>query len=402
MSLSNILSPPIKEWANVYLNDVECNTINGVPASTGQLSKVLFRSGTVSNGNMVATWAEVVDILDTNHGLVDVYFDNTIQTCEIDISYDFKGRCSFYSSLMNGTDVQVTLLDGVILTNLRKISGSMILEVDNVSGDPQLEFTESDIFGIENGAVLTNINGTGPAIRITALLNFLQITCNEGTIQTNATYPIIRVGSACALELDLLNTSNASNDIASADDITSLFYLNFDSNSSSGNQLSFNGVVVNPLDSAYYVKYNDDVDLPQYGATDVQNVLDILKVNVNAGVYTPNYTVSANATFVSSASDPIYSRVYGIVNFTGSLIVTPLNGASSFDVAVDLPPNTETNNLHLTCVGGGGTTTNTVIVSGIQESTPTRVIILFDALRGQTFTANNVSLQWSATVLNTI
>jgi hypothetical protein len=138
---------------------------------------LIFRPGSVSQGNIFTSATEIADVLASVNGAVSVYIDDSIAPCIMPsgVIWDFQG----YGSIIANSETFPTLLieDGAQVRNLGIISGGVLLQC-NSKTLPSIDFTDWS---------------GGP----TLLLNYSEIVLMTGTtispisVPANATFNFI-------------------------------------------------------------------------------------------------------------------------------------------------------------------------------------------------------------------
>jgi hypothetical protein len=168
---------------------------------------IIFKPGSTSIGNTVATWTEVVTHINATNGLLDVYVDASLATPTVSASVDCKGRTRFIGIeryVIGGSNF--TLLDvpdGFIITNPASFYGltlsctgnaviialtitsaqttfectSIYMSVANntpiitiVVNDATIRFVRSVVFANTPGAAAVIDTGTGVSLYVTVQL----------------------------------------------------------------------------------------------------------------------------------------------------------------------------------------------------------------------------------------
>ena len=286
MSLSNVLQGPIKEWANVFFNNVQCNTINGLPVPSGgggNSSNIIYRPGGVTSGNVVNSWNLVLTASSLVNNLIDIYFDNSLVAplpCTINTSYDFTGNATF--NCMNNNPVSRTLVqieNGIQVKNLKGVYGLMTLQSDNTNGNPTMVWNN----GVESlelyQCILDSTAGsTGAYIDIPTLLRIQMF--NESTITATGSLAI-SVQPSGLLYMSSQFGSLLQGNVISGDGTTTL-YITGDSSQNTASQVTtFLGTIIpNNLDKSNLVEYNDNLIPPQISADTVQGAIDQIKTKL--------------------------------------------------------------------------------------------------------------------------
>jgi len=168
---------------------------------------IIFKPGSTSIGNIVATWTEVVTHINAANGLLDVYVDASLATPTVSASVDCKGRTRFIGIeryVVGGSNsTQLDVPDGFIITNPASFYGltlsctgnaviialtitsaqttfectSIYMSMSNntpiitiVVNDATIRFVRSVVFANAPGAAAVIDTGTGVSLYVTVQL----------------------------------------------------------------------------------------------------------------------------------------------------------------------------------------------------------------------------------------
>ncbi len=303
MSIADlIVSTPNKPWCNLTINklntisDVSINgtlnmnenaltnvsSINGNPLPPINITlnpvNIIYPS---PGSNIFTTWSSVVSHasqININE-ILNIYFDDSmVSPAPIDTSTDFLGRATLNSS-ENSTSVNHAIInDGVTISNLKSINGSLVVECNSVTTQ-NLAFNNNGILTLNNSAVLEcTTTSSIPCI----LLNDTKLTVNlnsGSSLQNslNSANHIVDATNGASLVLNLIQNSLNSNNTLAGDSKSSL-NINYDSFiSATPAQSAFLGTVtLSPDSHSSFVYYNDNIT-PTYGSSTVQGALDSIK-----------------------------------------------------------------------------------------------------------------------------
>lgn len=309
MSIADLISTNTpKGWANIYCNTLatsgnvsidgtlnmnenaltNVSSINGNPLPPINITlnpvNIIYQPGGPApspGSNIFTTWSSVVSHasqININE-ILNIYFDDSmVSPAPIDTSTDFLGRATLNSS-ENSTSVNHAIInDGVTISNLKSINGSLVVECNSVTTQ-NLAFNNNGILTLNNSAVLEcTTTSSIPCI----LLNDTKLTINlnsGSSLQNslNSANNIVNATNGASLILNLIQNSLNSNNTLAGDSKSSL-NINYDSFiSATPAQSAFLGTVtLSPDSHSSFVYYNDNIT-PTYGSSTVQGALDSIK-----------------------------------------------------------------------------------------------------------------------------
>ncbi len=180
------------------------------------MASVIYRPGTPSAGDHVATWPEVQTVITAADGKCVVYIDTSLVTPATVPGAtgvtDGLGRLELrpYRQDIHGYTTLV-IEDGATLKGLNKISGTLFVEANTMSATPALSWDYSvTVVGVpwpvlyleDNAYIGTAPTATNPAISVVGAnpLNIV-VSGQGGIIQAIAGVPVITVGAGALLQL---------------------------------------------------------------------------------------------------------------------------------------------------------------------------------------------------------
>lgn len=113
---------------------------------------VIFRPGAMTNGNVYGTWQEAVKAVERADGASSLFVDDSSGPAVADVDLNGHGLLCIYSAnpLL---PVTLTIADGTVLSNIRKIGGSLVVFAEPSALSP-LAFAGTKELAIEDAAVL--------------------------------------------------------------------------------------------------------------------------------------------------------------------------------------------------------------------------------------------------------
>jgi hypothetical protein len=305
MSVSELLTPLPKEWAKINVNSISTesanlnfggitnvSTINGNPVPPfgfdPNTANIIYKPGSspAAFENIVNSWTQVVtkvNQLNINQCL-NVYIDSTIvNPAPINVSLDCKSRVRFFPASLSATSFSVCQInDGIILKDLREVVGTLGIVCESITG-PNLQLSNGNIMAFIEGAQLSNTaTSLVPSLQIEDGKSNVISTGLGAIIQTTTAGSLINVGIGStlifAIEINSSGQMYVANTISSTDGTANLI-VGIDASvlPSSVVNAGYTGtILVSTIDKSAGVSY-DDTSLPQYGSTNVQGVLDVIK-----------------------------------------------------------------------------------------------------------------------------
>lgn len=187
------------------------------PAPVGPTSfgSIIYKPGTASAGDHVATWAEVQTFIATTDGKCIVYVDDSI-TSPAPVSgaiTDCQGRVELRSALNDAVNTSVLLIpDGSTLRDLSIIRG-LEVQCDTRGVTPALDFTSAsggNLLIKDFGFLSNAATATQPAIAIAAAKT-LFLNMEEGSLILNApAVPLFSVAATSLLQMWALDATDLS------------------------------------------------------------------------------------------------------------------------------------------------------------------------------------------------
>ncbi len=238
---------------------------------------VIYRPGAVSSLNIAGTWAEVITFV--NNGVLTIFVDDSITSpAVINVNADLLGKVSIKPYNFDAASVPtLEFANDVQLTNVQSIDGPINVVFHSITL-PNLVFSPGQIFPVTNGAyLLQSALSLVPACQVDGILIF---TLTQGAHADTLGQSIFNVsGTDTMILVQLLNTGQPSGDfLISGSAGSTLFNLR----DASGQDLvltSFLGTRQTQLvDQAVGVSYDDSLTPPTTGITNVQSLLDYLKL----------------------------------------------------------------------------------------------------------------------------
>lgn len=309
MSISNLISPFPKDWSKINaqaintkkldLNSGEITNvsrINGYPIpSTGiELNPVniIYRPGGLEPelSNIVNTWQKVVNKINSTNvnQTLNVYIDSSLSPypyAPIDVSINCQTRVKFLPMIENaGNPSRCRIMDGIRLLNPGEFTGTLVVECESISS-VSIQLDNNGILVCRDGAQLINTTTSlVPSIQIDSN-NFNVISSGYGgLISSSNLISLINVNNNSQLVFAMfINTTGQpyQNGLISSSDNTGQLTLILDSSSYSNNinNPGFLGSVNKfSIDNSVGINY-DDLLQPQFGASNLQDVLDNIKNN---------------------------------------------------------------------------------------------------------------------------
>lgn len=338
MSVSNLIAPSqILTWKQVNAESINTNSanfngggitelasINGMPIPSFTFdfnsTNIIYRPGgpLVIDSNIVNTWAAVLvkaNQINVNQ-ILNIYFDDSVVSpCPITVSHDFQGRANFLSVQSNyNIYTQVQINDGILISNLLSIKGSIQLNCQSITG-PNLAFNNDAIFSITGFAELV---GTSDSIIAAIELNnssvYIRLEEFASLFFNSGSTPVINVTNNGFLVLSLIISSFIGNNSVSGDVSSSILYLYDASSNETFTNTGFLGSAsYEQLDVAEGIGYNDSV-FPPFNSTNVQGALDSLK---NTGLSTSGYINAVGNIYYGDGSAANPSLALGSDHTTG-------------------------------------------------------------------------------------
>jgi len=264
----------------------------------GSPTDIIYRDGVITSGNLVGSWQEVLDICDANNQFVNVCVDSSDTECFASVSHDFQGRTSFYARSGNYSSGSVLKIqNGILLKNIRQISGPLTLLGNNQGGGASLSFDPNNVFYINDWASLDiNVASTGPIIDISTGQNIEIQLSNYGSIIYRG-IPYINIGIGSTLGLTLFTGSSVQEDSITSSDASGV--LNVYRDATSTFNLPQTGYLGTPniqlADSSSYVDYVNNVLISpiNLNALNAQEAIDSLKNMTKSIIYRPGIALSS-------------------------------------------------------------------------------------------------------------
>lgn len=270
---------------------------------------IIYKPGSISSGNIYASWPEIVIAVNNTNECLIVYVDDSIVSpAMITSNLDCKGRVEFRPARQSiSSTVKFEFMQDIQITD-PSFSGIMI-----VGGNTNLN---SNIV-LSNSYLMFMVHGTLFQNTIGSLLPIINIPNGNGNVigfdlgsnmSTNNAISLINVGIGSTLILAQYNMSvPLGNNIISSTDGTAQLILEYDStgNSSLVNIGYTGSIVLNPVSKAISNSYNDSLS-PALGSTNVQGAIDALKIRPLSGYtlsFGANLTVNNYAYYNGIASD---------------------------------------------------------------------------------------------------
>jgi len=272
-----VISPPLSadnvqgaiDQIKTQLNSINSSQVN-----------LVFKQGAGNIGNVYGTWGDIVTQSFANDNFVNIYFDDTNAPCQIDQFHDFQNKANFYSISSNGAYADIT--NGVTISNIKSINDSLYLRCyNNPAANVSLNWTTNSTFTMTNGSTIEATDCVDTPILIPNGENLDIIMYDSNFSYGN--YQLIGVGQSAVLDVYAYDTSSIEPDTLKAYHPTAMASLNVESNVTDDilNQPAFAGanLVLNRLDDAKYVDYDDNLVAPLLGpdVNNVQDAIDIIK-----------------------------------------------------------------------------------------------------------------------------
>jgi hypothetical protein len=250
-------------------------------------NEIIWKPGSITSGNTVSTWDEIVNVLNDNSNLVTIFVDDSISETIITQSVNCQHLVQFLS--VNNSTLKFQA--GTWLENPGCFGGSLQLEL-NVGS---IQLSDQSNISFKN-QVQINSNGFIEVLdNTTVTINIME----QVYIQPTSLFVNLNVNSILNLFITNYSSSVPSNFISSVDNTSTLVYT-YDSTGpvlqNSGFLGTFNTINTS---KSLHVVYNDtNTTLVQMG-TNVQNALDFIKEKI---VYLSAYFEDATNNSVFSDS----------------------------------------------------------------------------------------------------
>lgn len=135
---------------------------------------VIFQPGGTTNGNVYATWPEVVQAVDRADGAAMLWIDDSLAPAEVSLSLNGHGKLTIAGAL--GVPTTLTVLDGYVLKNVREITGNLTIEATTATSYA-MEYDESKELIVSDGAGLS-LKG-GSTLPLFVAPDGMQVTTKE-------------------------------------------------------------------------------------------------------------------------------------------------------------------------------------------------------------------------------
>lgn len=150
-------------------------TIGVVPPPSGGggglTSFAIFRPGAATSAPFYATWAEVATLVTAAAGAFDLYVDSAIAPAIVTTNLDGLSRLTLRPARgpVAGTNMTLTIADGVQLSNLAAVDGQLVLESTTTTIAALVFNNSSAGMFLANGALLRlNVGATRAFVDVTA------------------------------------------------------------------------------------------------------------------------------------------------------------------------------------------------------------------------------------------
>lgn len=317
MALSNLIDPLPKIWLNANVNSItvdkgllmengnidlnnndilNVDLLNGIVVAdligaASPQSIIIYRPGGIlptPPSNIHVLWADVVAKINKANGAIIIFIDDSLESpAPINLSADCQGRVTLISANYNSsTTVNVLIHDGVQLTNLRNVSGPMIINCDSISG-PNLVFSNGSNFQSSQNVTykLTSTSMVSP-IQILAGES-LSIISNTGglnldnSLMSSNYFILLGAGSG----LSVLISNQLTYDTTISENIKgpvgSTLFLGADASFDVTNvtESTFLGTFLRFKTDTSFNTFYDDTNTPIFSSDNVQGALNYIKAN---------------------------------------------------------------------------------------------------------------------------
>lgn len=270
-------------------NLVGVGLIDGVPASTlagAVRSTIIYRPGGAlppPPTNVLVNWSDVVNAVTESAGAVTLYIDDSKVSPAPLGSINGFGRLSIHPYVRDASpSVFASCVDGVVLTDVTSISGPIQIQCTCTTTSTFNSTIYASVMSWSDRANFRLMaTSTKHAINIPNNFELVLGVATGATFSSDVLTKAINVGSNATLIYSTFDqfVQPPSNEIKSTDG-TSTLVFQYDASIKFYDLdfLAFTGtIMLNGIDLAQGVQYDDSIVSPPLGDTEIQGAIDTIK-----------------------------------------------------------------------------------------------------------------------------